>query len=121
MTINYTNKETVSRELTKYYIRNPKINGVFVTNSQAHLVSEFHLNHDLDIRVVGFYLAEENIDHLNGGGVDCVISQSPMQQSTIGVQTLFELFIYNNEPKKIQHIPLGIIIKENLDFYINFH
>jgi LacI family transcriptional regulator len=121
LTINSTKKEEVFKEITKYYIKNPDIKGVFVTNSKAYLVSDFHLFHELDIRVVGFDLVQENIDHLNKGGIDYVISQSPMQQGVRAVQTLFELFIYKSIPKKIQYVPLDIIIRENLDFYIDFH
>ncbi len=121
LTINSTDRGTVFRELTKFYIKTPLIKGVFVTNSKAYLISDFHLLHELDIRVVGYDLVEENIEHLNKGGIDYIISQSPLQQGVRAVQMLFELFIYKNEPKKVQHIPLDIIIRENVDFYIQFH
>lgn len=121
LTINSTDKETVFRELTKFYIKNPLIKGVFVTNSMAYFVSDFHLSHELNIKVVGYDLVEGNIEHLNKGGIDFVISQSPMQQGLRAVRVLFELFVYKNKPKEVQHVPLDIIIRENLDFYIDFH
>ena len=115
------NKETVFQELTKFYIKNPNISGVFVTSSDAHLISDFHLKHELDIRVVGFDLVDKNIEQLKKGGIDYIISQSPKQQGIKAVQTLFELFVYKKEPQKTQHVPLDIIIKENVDFYIDFY
>lgn len=121
LTINSTDKNIVFRELTKLYIRNQGISGVFVTNSKAYLVSDFHLTHELDIRVVGYDLVEENIRHLKSGGIDYIISQSPLQQGIKAFQTLFELFIYKNEPRKVQYVPLDIIIRENVDFYIDFY
>ncbi len=121
LTINSTKKEVVLKELTKFYIKNKSINGVFVTNSKAFLVSEFHQTHDLDIRVVGYDLVKGNIDCLESGGIDFIISQNPVQQGLKGLQTLFELFIYKTEPPKIQHVPLDIIIKENVDFYVDFY
>ncbi len=121
LTINSTKKDVVFKELTKFYIKNKGINGVFVTNSKAFLAAEFHLIHDLDIRVVGYDLVAENIKHLKTGGIDFIISQSPMQQGLKGLQTLFELFIYKTEPPKIQYVPLDIIIKENVGFYVNFY
>ena len=121
LTINSTKKEVVLKELTKFYIKNKSINGVFVTNSKAFLVSEFHLTHDLDIRVIGYDLVKENIDHLKLGGIDFIISQSPMQQGLKGLQTLFEMFIYKTKPPKIQYVPLDIIIRENVDFYVDFY
>ena len=121
LTITSTKKEVVFKELTKFYIKNKNINGVFVTNSKAFLVSEFHLAHDLNINVVGYDLVAENIDHLKSGGIDFIISQSPVQQGLKGLQTLFELFMYKTEPPKTQYVPLDIIIKENVDFYVDFY
>ncbi len=121
LTINSTGKEVVFRELTKFYINNKEIAGVFVTNSEAHLVAEFHTLHELNIRVVGFDLVKGNIDGLKLGGIDYVISQSPVQQGYRALQTLFKLFIYKENPVKIQYVPLDIIIKENVNFYIDFY
>jgi LacI family transcriptional regulator len=121
LTINSTNKDVVFRDLTKFYIRNNNVNGVFVTNSKAFLVSEFHLAHDLDIRVIGYDLVAENISQLKFGGIDFIISQSPIQQGVKSLQTLFELFIYNTKTSKTQHVPLDIIIKENVEFYTKFY
>ncbi len=120
LTVNSTSKEIVFRELTKFYIRNTNIKAVFVTNSKAFLVSDFHLTHDLDIRVAGYDLVQENIDHLKSGGIDFIISQRPKNQGIKAVQTLFDLFVYKKEPEKIQNVPLDIIIRENVDFYLNF-
>lgn len=121
LTIQSTQKEEIFRELTKYYIKNPAIKGVFVTNSKAFLVSEFHQKHELDVRLAGYDLVEANIEHLRNGGIDFIISQSPVQQGKRAIQTLFDYFVWKKEPEKIQHVPLDIIIRENLDFYINFN
>lgn len=120
LTINSTDKETVFRELTKFYIKHQNIKGVFVSNSKAFMISDFHLTHELDIRVVGYDLVEENIQHLKLGGIDYIISQSPLQQGSKAVQSLFDLFVYKNVPPKIQHVPIDIIIRENVDFHLNF-
>lgn len=121
LTIHTTKEEEVFSELTKFYIKNPNIKGVFVTNSMGHMVSNFHLLCDLDIKIIGFDLVKENIKHLKNGGIDYIISQSPIQQGIRAVQDLFELFIYKKEPVKSQYVPLDIIIKENVDYYIDFH
>ena len=121
LTIQSTQKEEVFRELTKFYIKYPAIKGVFVTNSKAFLIAEFHRLHDLDIRLVGYDLVPDNMEHMKSGEIDFIISQSPVQQGKRAVQTLFDYFVWKKEPQKIQHVPLDIIIRENLDFYINFN
>ncbi len=121
LTIHSTQKDEVFRELTQFYIKNPAIKGVFVTNSKAFLIAEFHRLHELSIRLVGYDLVPENIEHLKNGTIDFVISQSPAQQGKRALQTLFNYFVWKKEPEKIQYVPLDIIIRENLDFYINFN
>lgn len=121
LTINSTQKENVFRELTRFYIKHPAIKGAFVTNSKAFLLAEFHRLHDLNIRLVGYDLVPENMEHLKTGGIDFIISQSPVQQGKRAIQTLFDFFVFKKEPEKIQYVPLDIIIRENLGFYINFN
>lgn len=118
--ITSTDKAIIFQELTKYYIKNPNIKGVFVTTSKSHLVASFHLNHELNIRLIGFDLVEGNINRLRDGSIDWIISQSPIQQGACAVKTLFDLFIYKTEPKKTQYVPLDIIVHENLDYYLDF-
>ena len=121
LTVNATQKEIVFRELTKLYIKHPRIKGVFVTNSNAFSVAEFHQIHDLDIRIVGYDLVEKNIEHLRAGGIDFIISQSPVQQGRRAIESLFEFFVFKKKPGKTQYVPLDIIIPENLDFYLDFY
>lgn len=121
LTINSTQKEDVCRELSRFYKIKPNIRGVFVTNSKASLVSEYHRNHNLNIRLAGYDLIEDNIQHLKNGGIDFIISQSPVQQGERAIKTLFETFVLKKVPEKIQHVPLDIIIRENVDFYTGFN
>jgi LacI family transcriptional regulator len=120
LVINSTDESVIFQELTKFYIKNPNIKGVFVTTSKAHVVAQFHQKHELNIHLVGFDLVDGNIKCLREGSIDWIISQSPILQGARAVTTMFDLFIHKSEPKKIQYVPLDIIIRENLDFYIEF-
>jgi LacI family transcriptional regulator len=121
LTIKSTSKETINRELTRFYIRHPAIEGVFVTNSKAYMVAEFHRFHDLDIHLVGFDLIKENIDQLKNGRIDYIISQNPVQQGKQAIHTMFDYFVNKKPPEKVQYVPLDIIIRENLDYYLSFN
>ena len=121
LTINSTHKQIVHKELAGFYGEHSNIKGVFVTNSKAFLVSGYHLANKMDIRLAGFDLVEENIIHLKNGGIDYIISQSPIQQGARAIQSLFEFFIIKNIPPATQYVPLDIIIRENLDFYLKFY
>lgn len=120
LAINSTDEHVIAQELTKFYIKNPDIKGVFVTTSKAHVVARFHKQHELDIRLIGFDLVDENINCLRNGSIDWIISQSPIQQGARAVKILFDLLIHKTKPKQTQYVPLDIIIRENLDYYIDF-
>jgi len=118
LTIPSVRKEDVVRELTKYYLKNRGTKGVFVTNSKAHLISEFHREHELDIKVIGFDLVEGNITEMRKGSIDFLISQSPIFQAYRAVQQLFDFFVYKNSPAPLEHVPLDIIVQENIEYYL---
>lgn len=119
LTIPSVRKEDVVRELTKYYIGNRGTKGVFVTNSKAHLISEFHREHELDIKLIGFDLVEGNIREMRNGSIDFLISQSPIFQAYRAVQQFFDFFVYKNSPAPLEHVPLDIIAQENIEYYLN--
>ena len=120
ITIPSTLEAEVRRELTKYYIKNPGTKGVFVSNSRAHLISKYHALHELDIKVVGFDIVPGNVTELKNGNIDYIISQKPVFQGVTAIKTLFDFFVYKKSPAAVQFVPLDIIIKENVDYYINF-
>ena len=119
LTIPSSEESEITRELTKFYIKNPGIKGVFVTNSMAHIISKFHEAHELNIKMVGFDLIEENVEELKNGGIEYLISQSPIFQGKRSIQVLFDFFVYKKEPLPVEYVPLDIILKENADFYVN--
>lgn len=119
LNINSINKNTVQNQLQNFYNTYPNIKAVFVTNSRAHIISQFHKKNNLEKTVVGFDLVKENILEIKNGNIDYLISQSPVYQGVKSVQALFDVLINKKTPKSIQYVPLDIIIKENIDFYIN--
>ncbi len=121
LTIPSVKEEDITRELTKYYIKNSGTKGVFVTNSRAHIIAKYHAMYELSIKVIGFDMLQANILEMKCGNIDYLISQRPISQGSMAIKTLFEFFVHQKSPLKIQHTPLDIIIKENIDYYINFN
>lgn len=121
LTIPSIKEEDITRELTKYYIKNPGTKGVFVTNSRAHIIAKYHAMYELSIKVIGFDMLQANIHEMKNGNIDYLISQRPVSQGNMAVKALFEYFVHKKSPLKIQHTPLDIIIKENIDYYVSFN
>ena len=120
LTIPSIEEEDITLELTKYYLKNPGTKGVFVTNSRAHLVAKYHAIHELPIKVIGFDMLQASVLEMKNGNIDFLISQRPISQGSMAVKALFDFFVHKRFPLKIQNVPLDIIIRENMDYYLNF-
>ncbi|MRI01158.1 substrate-binding domain-containing protein [Kriegella sp. EG-1] len=120
ITIPSLEERDINVELTKYYLKNPETKGVFVTNSKASLIAKYHVLHELSVKMIGFDLLEDNIKEMKDGNIDYLISQRPFFQGSMAVKALFHYFIYKKIPSKLQLVPLDIIIKETVDYYMDF-
>ena len=97
-----------------------KIAGVFVTNSRVFLVADFFNSNGIkNVRLIGYDLLNANIAHLQGNTIDFLISQKPLEQGFRSFMTLFEALVLKKNVQKYQYLPIDIITRENIDYYIN--
>ncbi|RNI26040.1 LacI family DNA-binding transcriptional regulator [Rufibacter latericius] len=98
---------------------NPGIKGIFVTNSKAHTVAHYlqmkGINH---IRLIGYDLMEKNLHYLNKGVIEFLINQNPKGQGYWGIYGLADQLVFKKKVNPIKYLPLDIITKENLHYYI---
>lgn len=89
---------------------------VFVPNSKSYLVSE---NTSQKINTIGYDLIDQNVKLLIEGGIDFVISQQPERQGYMAVMRLFNKLIGKTNSTMLYHLPIDILMKENVENYIN--
>lgn len=89
---------------------------VFVPNSRSYLVSE---NIPTKINMIGYDLIDQNVKLLSEGGIDFVISQQPERQGYMAVMRLFNKLIGKTNSTMQYHLPIDILMKENVENYIN--
>jgi LacI family transcriptional regulator len=107
----------VLNELLKNEI-NSKINAIFIPNSRAYIIAEFIEKNNLkNIKLIGFDLIDKNIEYLNKGIIDFLLSQNPEKQGYKAMQAIVNKLIMNIEPEKKQYLPIDIITKENINYY----
>jgi LacI family transcriptional regulator len=98
----------------------PKTKGVFVTNSRVFKVANYLKKENLsNVILAGYDLLETNIDHLRKNHIDFLISQNPWDQGFKSLMALFNARIMKKEIVKNQFLPIDIITKENIDYYLN--
>ncbi len=100
----------------------PKLAGIFVTNSRAYKVLEcLKQLPERNIKIVGFDLLEANLEHLHAGEIHFLINQNPVEQGYEGVMSLFKHLILKQPVEPLQYLPLDIVVKENVDYYLQRH
>jgi LacI family transcriptional regulator len=63
-------------------------------------------------------LIDDNLKYLQENKIDFLINQNPNEQGYIGVMSIFKHLILKQEVERIQHLPLDIVVKENVKYYL---
>jgi LacI family transcriptional regulator len=97
----------------------PDLKGMFVTTSKAYEIATY-LQHmpGRNIRLVGYDLMEKNIAFLEEGLIDFIINQNPQGQGYWGITCLADHLVFKKKVATRKNLPLDIITKENLAYYI---
>jgi LacI family transcriptional regulator len=114
-----TNAADVKQILTAAFLDYSFVRGLFVTGYEVHRVAQFVEEKKLrNIRMIGYDLLESNIDYLKKGTIDFLIGQKPEAQGYKGVMNLFNTLVLKQPPVPKTPMPIDIITKENVDFYL---
>lgn len=110
--------------LTNFYDQklkeNPQIKGIFVTTSRAfHAVEALKRLGRTDIKLVGFDLIDENLEALHSEHIDFLINQNPFKQGYLSLLNIFNFLVRKIEPTKLQHLPLDVVMRENVHYYVD--
>jgi LacI family transcriptional regulator len=96
------------------------LNGIFVSNALTYCIARAleESQVETNIHIVGYDLLQENIAYLKKGNIAFLISQQSERQGYQGIYTLFRRIVLNEPvPPKIM-MPIDIITRENVDYYI---
>lgn len=97
----------------------PTLSGIFFTNSRAHFAVDCLDDDFLDqVNIAGFDLIEENIKHLHDNKIDFIINQNPFEQGYLGIMNLYRHLVLKKDVLRNQHLPLDIVVKENIRYYL---
>ena len=103
-----------------YQLRSyPDLKGIFVTTARVHhLVPILEKLGRTDIKLVGFDLTPKNLEYLQSEKIDFLINQNPIKQGYMGVLNIMNYLVLKQSLSQIQHLPLDIVVKENVQYYI---
>jgi len=93
---------------------------IFVTTSQAYDVARYlEQRHVSTIKLIGYDLIPQNLHYLEKGNISFLINQNPKGQGYWGIYTLAEHLIFRKEVSILKYLPLDIVTRENLNYFLN--
>jgi LacI family transcriptional regulator len=98
------------------------IQAAITFNSKVHRLAKYFkiLSHP-EIKLIGYDVLEENITYLKEDIVSYLIAQRPEKQAYCSIRDMSYHLIFNRKINRINYVPIDILIKENIDYYLNFN
>jgi LacI family transcriptional regulator len=95
------------------------LNGIFVSNAWTHSVARSvqALSAAHGVTIIGYDLVPENLQYLEQGLIDFLISQCPSTQGYEGIYSLYEHVVLRQKVKHTIMVPIDILTKNNVKYY----
>ena len=88
-------------------------------NSKAHIVGEFLLKTKRhDVQIMGYDIVHKNAECLRAGSISFLIAQHAYQQGFFSIDTLFRAIVLKKKVEQTNYMPIDLLTKENIDFYL---
>ena len=107
--------------LRTVFAANTNIKAAIVFNSKVNrLAMDLVTLNQTDVRLIGYDLLEENVAYLKQGVVSSLIAQRPEKQAYLTVRDMCREIIFKQKVNRINYVPIDILMKENIEYYMNF-
>jgi LacI family transcriptional regulator len=108
------------RKLDEIIDSNPNIKHIYVTTSQAFEIAKYLEQRKITgIKIIGYDLIAPNLHYLNNDQISFLINQNPKGQGYWGIHQLCDYLIFKKEVPIIKYLPLDIVTKENLNYFLD--
>jgi len=116
-----SDEEENLESLSRMFEIHSNIKAAITFNSKVYILASLleKINHS-EIRLIGYDLLDENVKYLEEGIVNFLIAQRPNKQAYFTVRDMCRKLIFNQEIKKINYVPIDILMKENIEDYLQF-
>ena len=112
--------EANEKLMNEFFSEHPEITCGITFNSRAYLIGEYmQQHHDKQFHLLGYDLVPRNINCLRSGFIDFIIAQQPSVQGYGSVESLCQHLILKKKVRPLHYMPISLISKENLDFYLD--
>lgn len=107
--------------LDEFFRSYPNINCGITFNSKVYIIGEYLKERRINnFGLVGYDLLGRNIECLKNGYVTFLIAQQPEIQGFNSIKAFCEHLIFKKDIPRINYMPIDLITKETIDFYLKF-
>jgi LacI family transcriptional regulator len=118
--LNRSNMSEFIKKLDDAIEQNNNLECIFVTTSKAYEIAKYlEQRRFTHIKIVGYDLMKKNLYYLNKGIISFLINQNPKGQGFWGISLLTDFLAFKKEVPILKYLPLDIVTKENLNYYID--
>lgn len=108
--------------LDTFFKKHPNVCNGITFNSKVYIIGEYLQQRNIrDFNLMGYDLLERNVACLKKDSVTFLIAQQPEVQGFNGIKTLCDYLIFKKEVETINYMPIDLLSKENIDFYLRIH
>ncbi len=109
------------KEIEKVFKKSPGIRAAIVFNSRVYQLADiFKKLGTTGMKLIGYDLSGDNVSCLKNELVSFLIAQRPEDQGYQGIMALCNRLVFNKEIKRINYMPIDILTRENIDYYVNY-
>lgn len=73
-----------------------------------------------NVTLIGYDLLDKNVSYLKQGVISYLIAQRPDKQAYFTVRDMCRQLIFKQDIKRINYVPIDILMKENIEDYLHF-
>ena len=107
-------------KLNEIFELNPGIKGAIIFNSTCYILGNYLKAREMQaVKLVGYDLIERNTQLLSEGVITALIAQRPERQGYEGIKSLCNYLLFKQKSEKVNLMPIDILLRENLKYYLN--
>jgi len=107
--------------LRNVFTNHTNIKAAITFNSKVYRLAKYiEVLKCKDVRIIGYDLLDQNVSYLKQGVISYLIAQRPDKQAYYTVRDMCKELIFKQEVSKINYVPIDILMKENIDYFLKF-
>ncbi|QKJ31097.1 substrate-binding domain-containing protein [Mucilaginibacter mali] len=117
--LNSSNYSLFKAQMDKVIEHNSNLKAIYVTTSKAYQVAGYLKERRINgIKIIGYDLLPKNVNFLQSGLITFLINQNARGQGFWSLQLISEYLVLKKEIPMMKYLPLDIIVKENLNYFL---